>query len=252
MKRYWQVSLLNLLSLVLALSLAACAGALRWDPLTYTVEEGDTLYSIAFRHGLDYRALAEWNGIGSNYLIYPGDELVLSRPPAGVSPEQVAEVREQSADREAGRSSASSGDARASGRSRGQGSGTQSMPPRGDIDWQWPLEGEVLNQFGEGSMARGIQIAAEEGSDVHAAASGRVVYTGSGLIGYGKLIIIKHDDVYLSAYGHNQDILVEEGDDVDVGERIGRVGLGRGNRSMLHFEIRAEGQAVDPMRHLSD
>lgn len=230
--------------------LQACAGALRWSPETYVVEEGDTLYSIAFRHGVDYRALAQWNDIGSNYLIFPGDELVLSPPPSGQrgatrsrrSSDRVQRDTERTAD-------AGSGNDSSAGNT---GSGPESSEPvdRGEIRWEWPLEGEMVGGFGEGSMPKGIQIAADEGEDVVAAAAGRVVYTGSGLIGYGKLIIIKHNDVYLSAYGHNKSILVSEGDEVEAGEPIGHVGLGRGNQPMLHFEIRSEGRAVDPMDFL--
>lgn len=233
--------------LIVTLLAAGCAGALRWSEETYTVKEGDTLYSIAFRHGLDYRELAEWNDIGPNYLIYPGDELSLT--PSGGS--RVA-ARNQGASRPA--ADPPGDDSGETAGSSSSGSSTPATPPpsrRSDIQWGWPLDGEMISAFGEGSMEKGIQIAADEGADVKSAASGRVVYTGSGLIGYGKLIIIKHDDIFLSAYGHNRDILVEEGDTVEAGEVIGSVGLGRGNRSMLHFEIRSEGQAVDPMSYLS-
>lgn len=228
--------------------LQACAGALRWSPETYVVQEGDTLYSIAFRHGVDYRALARWNDIGSNYLIFPGDELVLSPPPSGQrGSTRTADSSPRSdtgSERSGDAGSDSDGDSESTGRSSAQATSNSS------IQWQWPVEGEVLGGFGEGSMRKGVQIGADEGDDVVAAADGRVVYTGSGLIGYGKLIIIKHDDVYLSAYGHNQSILVSEGDEVEAGDRIGRVGRGRGNKPMLHFEIRSEGRAVDPMDFL--
>jgi len=239
------------------LLLVGCSGALRWEAQTYTVQEGDTLYSIAFHHDLDYRQLAEWNDIGQNYLIFPGDELALSERAAAhvtTSSRRTASSTSNGRDRTAARQESSdegSGGNGAEPPSQADRS-TPSGPPqrRDNISWEWPVEGEVINRFGEGSRNTGIQIAAEEGTPVNAAASGRVVYTGSGLIGYGKLIIIKHDDIFLSAYGHNQDILVEEGDEVDRGQRIGRVGLGRGNRSMLHFEIRSEGEAVDPNGYL--
>ncbi len=236
-----------LAALLLALFITACAGALRWAPESYTVKEGDTLYSIAFRHGIDYRELAAWNGIGAGYLIYPGDELILQDP--GRRPAA-------SGERTAAASTTGTGGSRPSAGSQpgseGRNDSRPTQPPRRrtDLNWVWPVEGELINRFGDGAMGKGIQIAAEEGSNVMAAGPGRVVYTGSGLIGYGKLIIIKHDDVFLSAYGHNQEILVDEGDEVQAGDRIGRVGLGRGNRSMLHFEIRSEGNAVDPMQHL--
>lgn len=239
-------------ALMLVALLAACAGALRWDgdsgADTYTVKEGDTLYSIAFRHGLDYRELAKWNEIGSGFMIYPGDELILS---AGAS----RSASSRTAARETGGKRRTRDDQQAAS-SRGSQEGTRpsrsaSAPQRrSDLSWVWPLQGELLSAFGDGAMGRGIQIGADEGAIVKAAAPGRVVYTGSGLIGYGQLIIIKHDDVFLSAYGHNREILVDEGDEVKAGDRIARVGLGRGNRSMLHFEIRSEGNAVDPVPYL--
>ncbi|MCP1726650.1 lipoprotein NlpD [Natronospira proteinivora] len=237
-----------------AILLAACSGALRWEEQSYTVQEGDTLYSIAFDHDLDYRELAEWNDIGQNYLIFPGDELALSeRAAPHVSRTQSSSA--VSASRDTSGSQARSerdGDGGNGAEPESPQPSTPSEPPqrRDDINWAWPVEGDIINRFGEGSRNTGLQIAAEEGTAVNAAASGRVVYTGSGLIGYGKLIIIKHDDIFLSAYGHNREILVEEGDEVDEGQRIGRVGLGRGNRSMLHFEIRSEGEAVDPEGYL--
>lgn len=229
---------------LLAVTLVAgCASALQWDPEsertpgdapeadTYTVEEGDTLYSIAFDHDLDYRKLAEWNEIGESYLIYPGQELALREDAASDAPEASPEpgVEDEPAD--------SSPDVPAE---------------RRDLDWRWPLEGEILKAFGEGSLENGLQVASDEGDPVRAASDGEVVYTGSGLIGYGKLIIIKHDDVYLSAYGHNSEIMVEEGDSVTAGDRIASVGRGSGDRPMLHFEIRVEGDAVDPLQYLPD
>jgi len=248
--------LLTLLGLIASLLLAGCSGALRWSEETYTVQEGDTLYSIAFKNDLDYRELAQWNDIGENYLIFPGDKLALSpRAADQLDPSRQAssDTRTASAGQAPSRDSQSNGSqADSSSQPEPSSRQTPSSPPqrRDDIQWQWPVEGEVIRKFGEGSRATGIQIAADEGTSVEAAASGQVVYTGSGLIGYGQLIIVKHDDVFLSAYGHNQEILVEEGDAVDRGQRIGRVGLGRGNRSMLHFEIRSEGEAVDPVDYL--
>lgn len=238
----------RLLVLLLIIGLLqACAGALRWSPETYVVREGDTLYSIAFRHGVDYRALARWNDIGSNYLIFPGDELVLSPPPSG---QRGSTRTADSTTRSDSESERSADDAAESSGESDSAAGSSAPATSSPIQWQWPVEGEVLGGFGEGSMQKGVQIGANEGDDVVAAAGGRVVYTGSGLIGYGKLIIIKHDEVYLSAYGHNQSMLVSEGDQVEAGDRIGRVGLGRRNEPMLHFEIRSEGRAVDPMDFL--
>src|SRR5690606_38247705 len=114
-----------------------------------------------------------------------------------------------------------------------------------NVKFAWPATGEVVPSDGKGIAIRG-----RTGDPVHAAAAGRVVYTGSGLIGYGKLIIVKHSNQLLSAYAHNDDILVREGDEVTVGQRIATMGEGPGRRAMLHFEIRVDGRAVDPMRYL--
>ncbi len=223
--------------LVLALGLAGCAGALHWAPPTHTVEKGDTLYSIAFEYGLDYRELAEWNDIGGSYLIYPGQELAL-RPDQASEPDRVSPRDAGEPEPEAEVAEPAAGEA-------------PQVPQRQeDLEWQWPLEGELLARFGESELDKGVQIDGSDGDPVRAAADGEVVYTGSGLIGYGKLIIIKHDNVYLSAYGHNSEIRVEEGDSVSGGDRIASVGRGRGDRPMLHFEIRMEGDAVNPLDYL--
>ena len=229
-----------LLVLVCALGLTACAGgglSWDWDPDSYIVREGDTLYSIAERYDLDYRELARRNGIGTDYVIYPGQRIQLR----GVAP--------------------SSG-----GSSRGpvvakRDPTPPARPPRREVDphqkvsnphrWVWPTEGEVVAAFGDaGSIGKGLDIRGREGQVVRAAAAGRVVYSGSGLIGYGQLIIVKHDDTFISAYGHNASLLVDEGDAVSAGQRIAKMGLGPGDEPLLHFEIRVEGQAVDPRLYL--
>lgn len=185
----------------------------------YTVRAGDTLYSIAFRHGLDWRDVARWNGVeGPGYLIRVGQRLRLSGA-ASTAPTTAAV--------------------------RTPAPVTRESPVRSDITFRWPARGEVVP--GDG---KGIAIHGKVGDDVVAAAAGRVVYTGSGLIGYGRLIIVKHDSRLLSAYAHNDEILVREGEEVSAGQRIARMGEGPGRRAMLHFEIRIDGQAVDPMRHL--
>ncbi|MGD8378577.1 MAG: peptidoglycan DD-metalloendopeptidase family protein [Gammaproteobacteria bacterium] len=223
-------------AILLGVGIAAVAGCgggvLRWETHDYTVRAGDTLYSIAWRFGLDYHDLARWNRIGDDYTIYPGQHLILAPPAegtqqiAGASPgSSVSEAKAPSAPPAAGHS--------------------------GPLDWSWPAGGRILARFGDrGSVGKGIDIGGQDGEAIHAAADGRVVYTGSGLIGYGKTIIIKHDDHYLSAYAHNREILVDEGDEVRVGDTIARMGEGTGGRSMLHFEIRRNGKAVDPLDYL--
>lgn len=221
-------------SLLIVVALGACSPAyLRWQPQQYVVQRGDTLYSIAWRYQLDYRELAGWNGIDSNYLIYPGQELRLTA--GGSSPH-------------------SAGEAVSTGSSppvAGTAPETVRLPELGSITWQWPVTGTVLARFeAANATGKGIDIGGSVGQEIRAAAGGKVVYSGSGLIGYGKLIIINHNGQYLSAYAHNSELYVQEGDEVRAGDRIASMGMGPGRTPMLHFEIRRNGQPVDPLRFL--
>jgi lipoprotein NlpD len=176
---------------------------------------GETLYAIASRYGLSTDTLAAWNSLGNGTLIRPGQRLRLSPPVKESGP--------------AGES-----------------------PPR----WQWPVVGPVLAHYGESPLtASGIQVGGRVGDPVRAAAGGQVVYAGSGLAGYGELLIIKHNSTWLSAYGYNEALLVREGERVSVGQPIAQMGEGpspgkQERRSMLHFEIRRNGVSVDPLTEL--
>lgn len=214
------------LSGLLAAGLSGCAGALRWEPDYHTVREGETLYSIAFRYDLDQRQLAAWNGLGDGSLIYAGQRLRLSR--------------------EAGSAAASS---RSTSQSR-----PKTTPPTRHVpvgDWRWPADGPVIEGFGASPRTQsGMQIGGRRGQAVRSASGGQVVYAGSGLKTYGQLIIIKHNATYLSAYGHNQELLVKEGDRVNGGQQIARMGDGPGRKPLLHFEIRRDGKPVNPLAYL--
>ncbi|WP_421717256.1 peptidoglycan DD-metalloendopeptidase family protein [Algiphilus sp.] len=233
---------------LIATLLTGCASALRWDSDApeghYRVRSGDTLYSIALRHDLDYRRLAHWNNIGSNYLIRPGQVLRLSPPPGAGGQTQVARAPPASS----GPPTRSPPASNNSSRSR-PSAPSESNLPAFDQRWQWPLRGEVTRRFAPPD-SKGINIGAQQGTEVRAAASGRVVYSGSALKGYGELIIIKHDDTYLSAYGYNSRRHAQEGDTVKAGQVIAEVGMGPARRSLLHFEIRKAGRPVDPLRLL--
>jgi lipoprotein NlpD len=232
--------------LVLALALASCIGTpMPWqDQDYYAVRTGDTLFSIASRNGVDYRDLARWNGIDNPTLIYPGQRLRLYAP-GGQAARPAPSTPSAPARTAVARAPAAPPPQ--------QATRTPAPPPRAvhRLDWRWPATGAVVARFGDsGSVGKGIDISGRVGDDVVAAAAGRVVYAGSGLLGYGKLIIIKHDETYLSAYGHNDMVLVGQGADVRAGERVATMGLGPGKRPLLHFEIRIDGKPVDPLLHL--
>jgi lipoprotein NlpD len=124
----------------------------------------------------------------------------------------------------------------------------KSQPPPA---WAWPTNGRIVAEFdGRPGAGTGLVIGGRAGQTVRAAAAGRVVYSGGGLIGYGQLIIVKHNDTYLSAYGHNASLLVEEGDNIRKGQRIATMGEGPGQEPRLHFEIRRNGKPVNPRQYL--
>lgn len=226
-------------------------------PPIYEVRRGDTLYSIAFRYGLDWRDVAGWNGIGAPYMIRPGQELRLSRPPerrpvAAVPPEAPAtsspsrpapeEVPAPTREPEPGTRSRSS----TPSPSAPSGSGRVVAGVR----WQWPTTGGVLQGYDPAATRRGIAVGGREGQPVVAAAAGEVVYSGTGLIGYGELIIVKHSDTMLSAYGHNRRRLVEEGDRVEAGQPIAEMGRNERDEVVLHFEVRRDGAPANPLDFL--
>ncbi len=256
-----------------------------WRPQVYTVKNGDTLFGIALEFGLDYRELAQWNNITNINRIVSGRQLRLTPPSetAVTAPLQMAAPGEvtsplQSATPVSGQSLASPTPSSSSGMLKSeplaieipysekalealqpsaQAPAAAPVPPvqqppkqAGEVDWGWPAEGKVISTFSETANLKGIDIAGKMGEPVVASAPGKVVYTGSGLRGYGKLIIIKHDKTFLSAYAHNSKILVKEGQEVNKGEEIGEMGNSDANQVMLHFEIRRFGKPVDPMNYL--
>jgi lipoprotein NlpD len=122
---------------------------------------------------------------------------------------------------------------------------------RSRLGWRWPTKGQVVQEFARGDpLRKGVKVGGRIGQPVLAAEAGKVVYAGSGLIGYGRLIIIKHNKNYLSAYGHNRKLLVREGDTVSRGQQVAEVGKNGSGRAMLHFEIRRNGAPVDPLKLL--
>lgn len=245
------------------LGLAACSTTVVREPASGTtartstprhgatavVQRGDTLYGVATRHGVAVRDLAAWNAIAPPYTIYPGQRLRLY--PSG-SDNRPAERRSAATPAKPVRSPAATAQ-----RPRDNASATTAkpiappMPVQSDVAWRWPADGALLNRFVAGDPTRqGIDIAGAGGAPVRAAADGTVVYSGSGLVGYGELVIIKHSDTWLSAYGHNRKRLVNEGQLVKAGEQIAEMGRSGAARNMLHFEIRHNGKPVDPLSYL--
>jgi len=258
-----------------------------------TVVPGDTLYSIAWETGKDYRDLAAWNRIESPYTIKVGQQIrltppaksekgpssaarhksvakgksaprtsgVIPVPPAGVNgvspmakpvPQQSHDKTERATNgrKDAGKPA---GSVRAAGErpsiAKPESAQTASLGRGKSGFWAWPADGKIQSRYSE-SDTKGVDIAGARGQSVHAAASGRVVYQGSGLRGYGQLIIIKHSDEFLSAYAHNDRIYVKEGDVVKRGQKIADMGSTGTDRVKLHFEIRRHGVPVDPLKYL--
>ena len=230
------------------------------NPRTHRVGYGETLYSIAWRYGIDYRALAQRNQISRPYTIYPNQALKLDvgKAPAVQAPRTAATspsvakpkatvVKPKPQVVKAPPSVAR----RSENKTPVKPKPTQSASSVATPNWRWPTSGNVLSTFqGNNGLNKGIDIGGNLGQPVLAAASGQVVYAGSGLRGYGKLLIIKHNDIYLSAYAHNQNIRVQEKEVVKAGQRIADMGSSGTDRVKLHFEIRREGKPVDPMRYL--
>jgi lipoprotein NlpD len=220
----------------------------------HVVKSGETLYKIAWQHRVDQQELAAWNGIrnpdelrvGQRLRLVPPRGYVAAAPaPAARAPET---TRQSSSPPRSSPSSTSSTRSTPPPAARPPASRSTAPnaapPPR----WAWPTDGAIVTRFGaDAGIASGIGISGREGQPVRAAAAGRIVYAGGGLIGYGQLVIIKHDETFLSAYGYNAELLVTQGQDVARGATIARMGQGPNRQPRLHFEIRRNGTPVDPL-----
>ncbi len=243
---------------------------------TYVVQKGDTLYSIAFLHGVDYRDVAEWNHIDNPAAIKIGQQLQLQVPvgpaPSPNAPRPV--MASQVPDTVVTKSYPKVGKLAYNDRALAEAERLQNGSPavvapapvaaatphvqpapvhvddEAPLEWGMPTKGKVVAGFSESDNRKGIDIAGTRGQPVVASAAGKVVYSGSGLRGYGKLIIIKHNKTYLSAYAHNDHILVKEGQSVSKGQKIAEMGNTDASQVELHFEIRKFGKPVDPAKYL--
>jgi len=212
-----------LIVLLLSLLLASCGGQSTWqnDSQTHIVRGGETLFSISWRYGKDPDDVARWNRLGDGSLIYPGQVIRLT-PPSGTT-------------------------SRSRTASRPSTKPLPQIPAQPATKWSWPTAGKINVEFGaKPGTGTGVLINGKAGQPIVAAASGRVVYAGSGLIGYGQLIILKHNETYLSAYGYTASLLVKEGQEIKKGQKIATMGEGPERKPRLHFEIRRNGKPVNP------
>ncbi|HEY8050734.1 MAG TPA: peptidoglycan DD-metalloendopeptidase family protein [Ramlibacter sp.] len=224
-------------------------------PGYYTVRTGDTLIRIALEAGQNWRDIARWNNIDNPNVIEVGQVLRVA-PPASTATEVArnasAPVRMPGASTPAPAASGTAAPAPSTSvASIPPSDGTPAAPPEDEIAWGWPTVGPgmILAGFDE-QRNKGLDIGGKAGDPVLAAADGRVVYAGAGLRGYGNLIILKHNNTYLSAYAHNQTLLVKEDQAVRKGQKIAEMGSSDADRVKLHFEIRRQGKPVDPARYL--
>jgi len=253
------------------------------DALVHVVKPGETLFSIAWRYSLDYRVLAVNNKISAN-TIFPGQKLNLrnseTKPVGSLSEKPfrsenlLAAINNEVLNKKAkyktslvkgnkgsrktySVTSKSNHKKLASKSTRAKKAKTnptkialreQGSPVK---QWIWPVNGKVVGRFSsQSNKNKGLDIVAKKGSPVRATAKGRVVYSGNGLRGYGQLVIIKHNDKFLSAYAHNDKIHVEENEVVKAGQRIAELGNTDSDKDKLHFEIRYKGKPVDPLNYL--
>ena len=236
----------------------------------YVVKKGDTLYSIAFENGLDYREVAEQNNISNPGAIQIGQQIKL-QDAESAAVETASAVTTPSVKSgpkvvrlpysEQAVAQIDGGQAEVAPVSPVIASSAVSKPPveatdkevggEDAVQWSMPTKGKLIAGFSESANRKGVDISGNKGQAVQASAAGKVVYSGSGLRGYGKLVIIKHNKTYLSAYAHNDKILVKEGQNVNKGQKIAEMGNSDADQVKLHFEIRKFGKPVDPAKYLN-
>lgn len=241
-------------------------------PMDYVVQKGDTLYSIAFNYGLDYREIAELNSIRNHDMILVGQALhlpsastsnvdngkpleipVKNQPKVAklqYSEQAVAQIEKIQNDLKAPESvMAAKIQAKPEIRPGAKIDGIADDDGSA-LEWGMPTSGTLISEFSESASRKGIDISGKLGQPIVASSAGKVVYSGNSLRGYGKLVIIKHSKAYLSAYAHNDRLLVKEGQNIIKGEKIAEMGNTDTDRVSLHFEIRRFGKPVDPANYL--
>lgn len=257
------------------------SGEKDWRPEVHVVQKGDTMYSLAFNYGFDYHELAELNGIkdpsvisiGQQIRLFPGRapsasvvEPVEPKPIENLVKEQPKLVKYPYSEAALAQAEKIQSEpvtivtviARGEDKPKPKAEPVVNVKPEASVDkiddspldWAMPTQGKLLKRFSESANSKGIDIGGKLGQPVLASAPGKVVYSGSGLRGYGKLIIVKHNSTYLSAYAHNNQILVKEGQSVTRGQKIAEMGSTDADQVKLHFEVRRLGKPVDPAKYL--
>ena len=216
-------------------------------PGFYRVKRGDTLLRIALDNGQSYRDIAAWNNITDPNLIEV-DQLLRVRPPPGprVSTKPIEPLKPADSKDAKAVADKKAAPKKVEEKEVAEAKADAVDPP---IKLSWPAKGKVVEEFSEGKN-KGIDIAGKLGEPIQAASDGKVVYAGNSLRGYGNLVIVKHDNTYLTAYAHNRSLLVKEGDSVRKGQRIAEMGDSDANMVKLHFEVRVNGKPVNPMQFL--
>lgn len=237
--------------IVIAFLVTACSGTVNApvgtrdrqpDAAYHVVQKGEGLYFISWQYGVDYMDLARWNSIDPPYTIYPGQKIYLKprykpRGSTGYHPRPEKRTARIVTVKKVPKK-------------------VQGKPAEDERDyqvsqWVWPARGKLIRQFSANDNGKkGIAISGRPGDPVVATASGKVVYSGNGLVRYGQMVIIKHNSQYLSAYAHNRKLLVKEGESVKQGQKIAEMGSSGTNQVMLHFEIRKLGKPVNPLQYL--
>lgn len=273
---------LGLFNILITLLLLACSTGGHIAPIQerkqpssqkidfHQVSQGETLYTIAWRYGLDVKTIAQRNGLSSPYTIFPGQKLSLwtsnsssqgsqsvarsrKSPPKAPAAKRVNRLASNKAKPKSSTKANSGAVTKPRSKTKTRSKSPKKSQPKAasNILWRWPSKGRLLSRFsGPNGLNKGIDIAGNLGEPVVSAAAGRVVYAGNGLRGYGLLLIIKHNEQYLSAYAHNNKLRVKDGDNVKAGQRIADIGSSGANRMKLHFEIRKNGKSVNPLSYL--
>lgn len=212
----------------------------------HVVEKGDTLYSIAWRYDFDFKSVARWNQINPPHTIFPG-QIIRLKPPLSKKGESLKPA--PAAKKITPKQRPKATPAKKPTVTAKKKTKPQPVLSKGPVKWTWPAAGKLVKSNSPTSK-KGIDISGKAGQLIKAAGAGEVVYSGSGLLGYGKLIIIKHSETYLSAYAYNSKLLVKEGDRVNAGQGISEMGKDHTGRNILHFEIRKNGKPVSPRQYL--